>query len=71
MRRARLPLDAVEFGDVELADVVDLPSGGDTGYPGFVALSDTKGLLSYHSSHEGSGTNPAPWSVYVAEVSVA
>lgn len=53
----------------QLVDVVELPSGGDTGYPGFVALSDTKALLSYYSSHEGSGTNLAPCSIYLAEVS--
>lgn len=53
-----------------LVDVVDLPSGGDTSYTGFVPLSDTTGLLSYYSSHEGSGTRDAPAAVYVARISI-
>ncbi len=48
-----------------------LPSGGDTSYPGFVALNDTEGLVSYYSSHEGSGTKDAPAAIYVARVSVS
>jgi hypothetical protein len=51
-----------------LVEGPDLPSGGDTSYPGFVALSDTEGLLSYYSSHEGSGTKLAPASIYVARL---
>ena len=52
----------------ELRHVVDLPSGGDTSYPGFVALSPTEGLLSYYSSHEGSGTSQPPAAIYIAEL---
>ena len=37
-----------------LHEAVELPSGGDCSYPGFVALSEERGLLSYYSSHEGS-----------------
>jgi hypothetical protein len=51
-----------------LVEGIDLPSGGDTSYTGFVALSDTEGLLSYYSSHEGSGTKEAPASIYVARL---
>jgi hypothetical protein len=51
-----------------LVEGIDLPSGGDTSYTGFVALSDTEGLLSYYSSHEGSGTRDAPASIYVARL---
>ncbi|MEW6751244.1 MAG: hypothetical protein AB1505_09740 [Candidatus Latescibacterota bacterium] len=39
-----------------------LPSAGDNSYPGFVALDERRGLLSYYSSHEG-GT-----SVYLAVI---
>ncbi len=51
-----------------LVEGIDLPSGGDTSYTNFVALSDTEGLLAYYSSHEGSGTKDAPASVYVARL---
>ena len=45
-----------------------LPSGGDTSYPGFHALSDTTGLLSYYSSHEGTGAKEDT-SIYLATLS--
>ena len=54
--------------DDKLEKAAELPSGGDTSYPGFVALSPTRGLLSYYSSHEGSGTHLAPCSIYLAEL---
>ncbi|MDG2022079.1 MAG: hypothetical protein P8J59_09035 [Phycisphaerales bacterium] len=34
------------------SDLAELPSGGDTSYPGFVRIGDTI-LVSYYSSHEG------------------
>ncbi len=51
-----------------LREVLELPSGGDNSYPGFVELSPGEGLLSYYSSHEGSGTHLAPSSIYLAEL---
>ncbi len=54
----------------KLEDMVELPSGGDTAYPGFIALDDKKGLLSYYSSHEGSNSRLAPCSIYLAELSL-
>jgi len=54
----------------ELIDMVELPSGGDTSYPGFLALDRGRGLLSYYSSHEGSGSGAPPAAVYLAEISV-
>jgi hypothetical protein len=53
-----------------LVEGVNFPSGGDTGYMGFTAISDTVGLLAYYSSHEGSGTKEAPSAIYVARVRV-
>lgn len=53
-----------------LVDVLELPSGGDNGYTGFVPLSDDTGLLSYYSSHEGSGTLEAPSHIYLARLRV-
>ena len=46
----------------ELVEAAELPSGGDNSYPGFVALDESRGLLSYYSSHEGST------SIYLAEL---
>ncbi len=51
-----------------LQDISALPSGGDTSYPGFVELTPTEGLLSYYSSHDGSGTHQAPSSIYSARL---
>ena len=53
-----------------LHEISELPSGGDNSYPGFVPLSETRGLLSYYSSHEGSGTSLAPSAIYLAELSI-
>jgi hypothetical protein len=54
-----------------LVEATQLPSGGDTSYPGFVALDDTRGIVSYYSSHEGSGGKEAPAAIYLADVSIA
>ncbi len=56
--------------DDGLVEIMGLPSGGDTSYPGFVELASGKGLLSYYSSHEGSGTSLAPSAIYLAELSL-
>lgn len=55
----------------ELVEIMELPSGGDTSYPGFVQLAPDRGLLSYYSSHEGSGTGLAPSHIYLAELRLA
>ncbi|MBX3000315.1 MAG: hypothetical protein KF893_17460 [Caldilineaceae bacterium] len=54
----------------QLVEVAELPSGGDNSYPGFVQLSEDRGLLSFYSSHEGSGTSLAPSAIYLAELSL-
>lgn len=54
-----------------LHEAAELPSGGDNSYPGFVALDDERGLLSFYSSHEGSGRSVAPCHVYIAEISIS
>ena len=53
-----------------LEEIAELPSGGDTSYPGFVTLSEDKALLSYYSSHEGSGTSLAPSAIYLANLTL-
>jgi len=55
----------------QLIDALELPSGGDTSYPGFVQIAPDRALLSYYSSHEGSGTSKAPCHIYVAELQLA
>ncbi len=63
------PCTAVYFLDDDtLQEALVLPSGGDTSYPGFVALNARRGLFSYYSSHEGSGTSLAPSAIYLAEL---
>ena len=57
--------------DDTLVEFLELPSGGDNSYPGFVGISPTQGLLSYYSSHEGSGTSLAPSAIYLAELTIA
>ena len=54
----------------ELVEAAELPSGGDNSYPGFVALDDQRGLLSYYSSHEGSGSGKPPSAIYLADLSL-
>lgn len=56
--------------DDQLEEIAELPSGGDTSYPGFVQLGPTTALLSYYSSHEGSGTGLAPSAIYLAELAL-
>jgi hypothetical protein len=56
------------LGPNEVPHIVEgpeLPSGGDTSYPGFHALSDTEGLLSYYSTHEETGAT-GDTSIYMA-----
>ena len=56
--------------DGQLCDVAVLPSGGDNSYPGFVALSPTRGLVSWYSSHEQDASGNAMTAIYLAELSL-
>ncbi|MFN2168635.1 MAG: hypothetical protein ACK2U9_20565, partial [Anaerolineae bacterium] len=71
-RKWLAPKDAVTalywLVDDQLQEIAVLPSGGDNSYPGFVELDDGRGLLSYYSSHEGSGTGSPPSAIYLAEL---
>lgn len=51
-----------------LIEVAVLPSGGDNSYPGFVALSDSRALLSYYSSHERDAQGQPLTAIYLAEL---
>ncbi len=54
----------------DLVEAAELPSAGDNSYPGFIELDPGRGLLSYYSSHEGSGDPLFPASIYIAELSL-
>ena len=54
-----------------LHEALELPSGGDCSYPGFLEIDPGHALISYYSSHEGEGEPPFPASVYIAEISIS
>jgi len=55
----------------QLQEFAELPSGGDTSYPGFIELSSTKALVSYYSSHEKNDAGQTMTAIYLAELSMA
>lgn len=55
--------------DGALQEFAELPSG-DNSYPGFVALSPTRALVSYYSSHEKDGAGKTIIAIYMAELSL-
>ena len=52
----------------ELKEFAEFPSGGDNSYPGFVALSDSRALVSYYSSHEKDSAGKIITAIYMAEL---
>ena len=54
----------------ELQEFAELPSGGDNSYPGFIALSDKRALVSYYSSHEKDDAGKTITAIYMAELSL-
>lgn len=53
-----------------LQEFAELPSGGDNSYPGFVALSPTRALVSYYSSHEKNEAGKTITAIYLAELNL-
>ena len=51
-------------------EFTELPSGGDNSYPGFVALSEKRALVSYYSSHEKDDAGKTITAIYMAELSL-
>ncbi len=51
-----------------LEKIVELPSGGDNSYPGFVALDDRRGLLSWYSTHEKDAAGKPITAIYLADL---
>ena len=54
--------------DNKLQEFFEFPSGGDNSYPGFVALSPTRALVSYYSSHEKDASGKSITAIYLAEL---
>ena len=55
------------IGD-HLVERVELPSGGDNSYPGFVQLTNSTAWLSYYSSHEKDANGKALTAIYLANL---
>ena len=53
-----------------LQEFAELPSGGDNSYPGFIALSDKRALVSYYSSHEKDAAGKTITAIYLAELTL-
>tara|TARA_R110002049_G_scaffold2750_8_gene22214 strand:- start:151142 stop:152248 length:1107 start_codon:yes stop_codon:yes gene_type:complete len=47
-----------------------LPSGGDNSYPGFAAVDDTHGVVSWYSSHEKDEAGNVITAIYVADLQI-
>ncbi|MHB8974510.1 MAG: hypothetical protein ACYC3X_01605 [Pirellulaceae bacterium] len=57
------------LGD-QLQEFAELPSGGDNSYPGFVALTETRALVSWYSSHEQDATGRPITAIYLADLEI-
>ena len=54
--------------DDELKEFAELPSGGDTSYPGFIALSRERAIMSWYSSHEKDAAGNTITAIYLADL---
>lgn len=52
----------------KLTEFAELPSGGDNSYPGFIALSPTKAVMSWYSSHEKDEQGRVRTAIYMANL---
>ena len=57
------------IGD-RLHEFAQLPSGGDNSYPGFIALSDSRALMSWYSSHEKDVQGRPITAIYLADLEI-
>jgi hypothetical protein len=53
-----------------LSEFAELPSGGDTSYPGFVELSPPRAIVSWYSSHEKDADNKPITAIYLADLEI-
>jgi hypothetical protein len=54
----------------QLHEFAELPSGGDTSYPGFVELSPTQAVMSWYSSHEKNQDGQVITAIYLADLEI-
>ena len=54
----------------DLHQFAELPSGGDTSYPGFIELSSTRAALSWYSSHEKGDDGRTITAIYMADLTI-
>ncbi len=54
----------------QLHEFAELPSGGDTSYPGFVELSPTRAIMSWYSSHEKDADGKTMTAIYMADLTI-
>ena len=52
----------------QLVEAVELPSGGDNSYPGFLQLSPTEAVVSWYSSHEKDDAGKTVTAIYMANL---
>ncbi|MEX0675658.1 MAG: hypothetical protein WD063_01195 [Pirellulales bacterium] len=57
--------------DDELHEFAELPSGGDTSYPGFVELDPKHAVMSWYSSHEKDDQGNSITAIYMADLEIA
>lgn len=59
------------LADDRLHEFAELPSGGDTSYPGFIELSPTRAIMSWYSSHEKDDNGRQITAIYMADLEIA
>jgi len=52
----------------QLHEFAELPSGGDNSYPGFIALSPTRAIMSWYSSDEKDADGKTVTAIYLADL---
>ena len=57
--------------DGKLQEFAELPSGGDTSYPGFIQLSKNKAVMSWYSSHEKDDRGKTITAIYMADLEIS
>ena len=54
----------------QLHEFAELPSGGDTSYPGFLQTGPNRALVSWYSSHEKDSAGKAITAIYLADLAI-
>ncbi len=54
----------------DLVEFAELPSGGDTSYPGFIELDERRAIMSWYSSHEKDDDGKTITAIYMADLEI-